>query len=355
MKKTAALFVLFLPLLCVAQPQTYYTAALGKNGQALIDALYNIIKNHQSLGYSALWTAYQQTDKKPNGKVWDMYSDNPGSTPAYEFSFITDQCGNYNKEGDCFNREHSFPQSYFNKNEPMRSDLFIVFPTDGYVNGKRSNYPYGIVNNPTYISSNGSKLGNNQASGAPSSLAFEPIDSFKGDLARTYFYTATRYLNEDNGWSDWEMANGASLKPWAVSLLLAWHHSDPVSSKEINRNNAAYQLQNNRNPFIDYPQFADCIWGNGNCASLSVEDIAVKPSFNVYPNPTTDFITIDWQYLSPQETLAIDIINLQGQVVLSAKTFQSNTVISTKELSNGVYILYLKSAIKKEAVRLIVQ
>lgn len=355
MKKTTTLILLLLPFICNAQPPSYYTSALGKNGQALIDALHLIIKNHQSLGYSALWNAFPQTDIKPNGKVWDLYSDNPGNTPAYEYSFISDQCGNYNTEGDCFNREHSFPQSYFNKNEPMRSDLFIVFPTDGYVNGKRSNYPYGIVNNPTYISSNGSKLGNNQASGAPSSLAFEPIDSFKGDVARAYFYTATRYLNEDNGWSDWEMANGASLKPWAISLLLAWHQADPVSSKEINRNNAVYQLQNNRNPFIDYPIFVDCIWGNGNCASLSVTDLAETPTIKVYPNPTTDYITIDWELLSPKEILTIDIVTLQGQVVQSTSTHTSSTIISTQELPKGVYFIYLKSEQKKEAVKLMVQ
>lgn len=354
MKKLFLVFFLF-PLWSNAQPNGYYNTALGLNGQALQTALHNIIKAHNSLGYSGLWAAFQQTDQKNNGKVWDIYSDQPGGTPSYQYNFSSDQCGSYNSEGDCYNREHSFPQSYFNSNEPMKSDLFIVYPTDGYVNGKRSDYPYGIVNNPSYTSSNGSKLGNNNYPGSPSGTAFEPIDSFKGDLARTYFYIATRYLNEDNGWEDWEMANGAVLKPWAISMLLEWHHNDPVSAKELSRNNAVYGLQQNRNPYIDYPQFADCIWGNGNCAAMSVPQFVQERAVEIYPNPATTEFTVDLSQLAPDEVLALDVMNLQGQNIRHISQPQEHTTIITQSMQRGVYYIQIRTLKNRVIKKLVVE
>lgn len=338
-----------------AQVPQYYSNALGLNGQPLRVALYQIIKSHQSLGYSGLWSAYLQTDKKSNGKVWDIYSDRPGGTSAYEYNFGTDQCGSYNAEGDCYNREHTFPQSYFNKNEPMRSDLFIVYPTDGYVNGKRSDFPYGKVTSPTYTSSNGSKLGPNNATGAPSGTAFEPIDSFKGDLARSYFYLATRYYSEDNGWSNWEMANGAELKAWAIAMLLDWHHADPVSQKELMRNNAVYGLQQNRNPFIDYPQFADCIWGNADCKALAIPDMTALTTLSLFPNPATDKVTIDWSYDASSEPATLQLTNLQGQIYYSTTTAQKNITIATEQLPRGMYIIRIETSKEQRRGKLYLQ
>lgn len=358
MKKIYLLLV-FLPFAAAAQPSAgYYNGALGLNGTPLRTALFNIIKNHTSLGYANLWSAYQQTDKKANGKVWDIYSDKPGQTPPYEFTFVTNQCGNYNSEADCYNREHSWPESYFGANEPMRSDIFQVYPTDGYVNNKRANYPYGKVNSPTWTSQNGSKLGPNAYTGAPSGTAFEPVDSFKGDLARTYFYMATRYYTQDAGWQNWEIANGAELKPWAVQMLLEWHHNDPVSQKEISRNNAGYALQNNRNPFIDYPQFADCIWGTGDCTSLSVPGIAnVATSLRVYPNPAHNEVNIDWQRLMPDEVLAIDAVNMQGQLLYHKEVAVNETQVTleTASWAKGIYMLQVRTKTTVQVQKLVVE
>src|SRR5690606_19586426 len=162
--------------------------------------------------------------------------------------------------------------------------LFHLYPTDGYVNGKRSNFPYGEVNNPNWVSENGSKLGQNSYPGNPGSLAFEPLAAYKGDLARTYFYMSTRYYGEDGGWQNWEMANGAELKTWAIQMLLDWHHNDPVSEKEIARNNAIYIIQENRNPFIDHPEYADCIWGNTKeCSGNSLNEQEAQLALLIYP------------------------------------------------------------------------
>jgi endonuclease I len=245
-------------------PNGYYSNAEGKTGAELKTVLYNIIKNHTEISYSALWTAFQNTDKKPNGKVWDMYSDKPGSTPPYEFTFVTDQCGNYSVEGDCYNREHSFPKSWFNDGTPMYTDLFHLYPTDGKVNGQRGNYPFGEVSSPTWTSLNGSKLGPSSYPGY-TGVVFEPIDDYKGDFARSYFYMVTRYEDKVANWSS-DMLNSTAypaFSTWAKNMLLEWNAQDPVSQKEIDRNNVVYsQYQHNRNPFIDHPEYAQLIWGS---------------------------------------------------------------------------------------------
>lgn len=245
-------------------PEGYYSLASGKTGEELKYALHLIIKDHTVLSYSALWTAFQSTDDKPNGRVWDMYSDMPGQPPPYEFTFVTMQCGSYNGEGDCYNREHSFPKSWFNDESPMYSDLFHLYPTDGYVNGRRGNYPFGEVSSPKWTSLNGSKLGACSYPGYTGTV-FEPINEYKGDFARSYFYMVTRYHNLVATWSS-AMLNGTTypaFSPWAKSMLLEWNKQDPVSQKEVDRNNDIYaNFQHNRNPFIDHPEYAELIWGN---------------------------------------------------------------------------------------------
>ena len=233
-------------------PNGYYNNANGKTGDELKVALHNIIKGHHVVSYNGLINAFAYTDCKPNGKIWDIYSN-------IEYSPSTGLCGEYEHEGDCWNREHTWPQSWFNESTTPRSDLFHVYPTDGYVNGQRSNYPYGEVNNPIYTSGNGSKLGPCVTSGY-SGRVFEPIDEYKGDIARGYFYMSVRYYSEDSDWGTSGMTNKSEILPWAMTMLLRWSDEDPVSDKEIARNNAVYGYQNNRNPFIDHPEYAHMIW-----------------------------------------------------------------------------------------------
>ncbi len=264
-------FIISVSFNSVAQiPAGYYNTANDKSGYTLKTALYNIIKGHNTKSYAALWTLYKTSDKKPNGKVWDMYSDVPGGSPAYEYTFVSDQCGNYSGEGSCYNREHSFPKSWFNDASPMTTDPFHIVPSDGYVNGKRNNYPYGEVGSATFTSTNGSKLGASNYPGY-SGTVFEPIDAYKGDFARGYFYMATRYENLIAGWEGNNTNGNAMLngtpdqvyEDWALEMLIAWHKADPVTQKEIDRNDAIYSYQGNRNPFIDHPEYVTAIWGGG--------------------------------------------------------------------------------------------
>ncbi len=232
--KKIIILLLMLSMACISMyseiPAGYYDSATG-SGATLKTQLYNIINGHSSQSYDSLWTHFSNTDKKANGKVWDMYSDIPEGTPAYEYTFITDQCGEYNEEGNCYNREHSFPKSWFNNASPMYSDLFHMYPTDGWVNGKRGNLPFGENNGEHFLSTNGSKVGNCTYPGY-SDWVFEPIDEYKGDFARTYFYMATRYENVIAGWDTYTATGDAVLdgtsypcyETWALDMLREWHN-----------------------------------------------------------------------------------------------------------------------------------
>lgn len=268
-------------------PSGYYSAADGKKGRELQETLAHIIDNHQVVSYSSLWTHFSSTDSWNDTLIWDIYSNNTATGASYYFQFQEDQCGNVgSSEGVCYNREHTFCQSWFGggTGSPY-SDLFHIYPVDGYINSTRNNYPYGIVNSPTRIFSNGSKYGTNSTPGSPSGNAYEPIDEYKGDIARSLFYMATRYLFEDENFStSHPMTNRSQLQPWALEMLKEWHVIDPVSDKEINRNNAVYEIQHNRNPFIDYPEIVGKIWGNDSVNSFypNDPDIIEKPRITYF-------------------------------------------------------------------------
>lgn len=285
------LFLIFLLLKASAQiPTGYYNSATG-SGATLKTQLYNIIKEHTAISYSGLWSAFQDTDKKPDGKVWDMYS-------KCTFTFGTNQCGTYQNECDCYNREHSWPKSWFNDATPMYSDLFHLYPTDGKVNGMRSNYPFGEVLNPADTSGNGSRLGPCSYPGYTGTV-FEPIDEYKGDFARTYFYMATRYEDIISGWHSNDMNAEAILQPnsfpvfedWFLNMLISWHNADPVSQKEIDRNNIVYtSYQHNRNPYIDHPEYVQQVWGSGAVLPEPTNHVA---SFAA-GTPSTTSIPLTW-------------------------------------------------------------
>ena len=258
---------------------TYYQAANGKQGAALKTALCEIIYNHTERTYGDLWTDFQTTDVRDDGKVWDMYSG------ISNFTFVTDQDrgSGGNKEGEYYNREHSFPNSWFGgKIQPMYTDLHHMYPTDKLVNNKRCNNPFGETEGETFTSANGfSKLGRCTYPGY-SGIVFEPNDEYKGDFARTYFYMATCYEEKLPDW----YANYADVKPtldgnkypglssWQLEMLMKWSAADPVSEKETNRNNAVYDIQHNRNPFIDYPGLEQLIWGDKTDVAFNYEEDA---------------------------------------------------------------------------------
>ncbi len=342
MKRTiTALFIVFNLIVTAQIPPGYYNSAQGLYGDDLKLALYNIIKNHSQQNYSDLWTAFNSTDQQSNGSVWDIYSTNSSGGSPYTYSFGADQCGNYNSEGDCYNREHSMPKSWYNDAYPMYSDLFHIYPTDGYVNNKRSNYPYGTVGSASWTSQNGSKVGSSNYPGY-SGTVFEPVDEYKGDVARSYFYMMTRYTNVVSGWSS-DMLSGNDLTGWAENMLLDWHLNDPVSQKEIDRNNAIYAIQNNRNPFIDEPFWVQSIWG-------PIADIQEQQELQISAWYANQQLTID----NPNQVSGqLKVVNMLGEELLNEKLNEAKSNVAFS-FPSGIYIASFSSNVGVKTIKFFV-
>lgn len=296
----------------VTIPAGYYNGMAGLKGSALRVALHNKIKNHTVRSYDYVLTAFATTDVKWNGKIWDVYSDIPGGTPPYEYAI--GQTGQGATEGLGYNREHSFPQSWFNGNSPMYSDIFHLYPTDAKVNGYRANYPFGDVGVASITSLNGSKLGSSISPGY-SGTVFEPIDAFKGDLARSQFYMTTRYFGQDAGWPGSPSFDGAEMEPWALAQYTEWCQNDPVSWKERMRNAAVYAIQGNRNPFIDHPEFIAAIWDSNSVTGVEPSAAARTPQLApVRPNPVSTMARLSFD-LPVAQTVSLSVYDVQGHRV----------------------------------------
>lgn len=246
-----------------AIPAGYYDEVQGvSSADNILNTLEDIIDGHTVINYGALEPYYAQTDFYGDS-VWDIYST----------CYFTMADANKQQHAVCdgWNKEHTIPQSWFNSGSPMKSDLFHVYPTDARVNNFRSNLPYGEVAgaNGAGFPDNyqGHGLGKKGANTFPgyTGTVFEPADEYKGDLARTYFYMVARYRDKamnSSGGGVVFTSNKTNLTSFAKNLFLKWHRQDPVSQKEIDRNQAVYGIQHNRNPFIDYPELAEYIWGD---------------------------------------------------------------------------------------------
>lgn len=333
MKKIYLLAMPFIALALHAQiPTGYYDGTTGLTGAALKTKLSEIISNgHRDNGYDGLWTAYKTTDTdktyENDGTILDMYSENPFGKDPYNFMPGSKQCGNYSSEGDCYNREHVVPQSLFGKKAPMVTDVHHIRATDGKVNGMRSNYPYGKVGSASFISRNGSKLGSSASSGF-SGTVFEPIDEFKGDIARMILYFVTRYesnlstFSTENG-----MLSGArypGIQKWELDVLLNWAALDPVSAAEVNRNDAAYKYQGNRNPYIDHPEYVSLVFGN-----TSVVQDLVAPSVPGSPALTaaaSTSLTITWGASTDNTGVSTYLVYVNG--TLAATTTATTATLS---------------------------
>ena len=314
-------------------PTGYYDGTSGLSGATLKTKLSQIITNgHQAGSYNGLWTAYQTTDRdyfyENDGTILDIYSEKPAGADPYTYTVGTNQCGSsgYNSEGDCYNREHIVPQSLFNEASPMVSDIHFIRATDGWVNNKRSNYPFGKVASTSFTSLNQSKLGTSASPGY-SGTVFEPIDAFKGDVARMIFYFVTRYENQLGGFTSGDMLGGSpfpGLQAWELNQLLAWSAADPVSPVEIARNNASYTYQGNRNPFIDHPEYITQIWG-----TPVVDTQAPTTPTNVAANnPTSNSISLSW-------TASTDNIGVAGYDIYVNGVFYA-TVSGTTATVSGL-------------------
>ena len=346
------------------EPNNYYNKCENKGGAALLTALQSVVGAHTVVSYDGLWDVYKTSDVRANGTVWDMYS-------TKEWVVGKEHCGNYKNVGDCINREHSMPKSWFNDASPMYSDAFHLYPTDGKVNGQRSNYPYGECARGTTLASSGGvkalgRLGTSTFSGY-SGTVFEPDDEYKGDFARSYFYMAAAYNDKIKGWNS-EMLAGNSypaFTPWAVELLLKWHRQDPVSDKELARNEAVYAYQKNRNPFIDHPEMVEFIWGDKKTqawtSAAAAQPVLTAPVNNSAIDLGTAAVGVARQYTinvkgsAIKNTISVSLADANGVFTVSPSGLAPNSVnlsagtnitVTVNAKTEGTYsaTLNLKSA-----------
>lgn len=298
------------------QPSTdltaYYAAVNNKSGDAIRTALHNKINAHTTVSYDNLKYLFKWSDTYNNAgtTIDDIYSF---CDPAYTETWCSGVCG--------YNREHSVPKSWFNEVTPLYSDAFHLYPTNCYVNSYRGNLAFGECEGGTKCTTNGvnargrkgtSTFSDGGTSYASVGTVYEPDDEFKGDLARTYFYMVTCYMNKRFNYADggvsmfsWQN-NTADLSAYSVALLLKWHRQDPVSQRELARNEVIYgnpnlnkcaYKQGNRNPFIDYPELAEYIWGNrkGQPVNLAAL-VSGYDSDTVPPTPPTPTVKygVNW-------------------------------------------------------------
>lgn len=252
-------------------PEGYYNDLNGKKDAELKTACWQVVRNLTRISsYSNLPKYFQVTDVYPeSNRWWDMYSDIPLYAPSFSG----------------LNREHSFPKSWWGGATDVNAytDLNHLYPSEMRANTAKSNYPLGTVDRTSPINfENGiSTVGYAVAGqGGGARYVFEPDDEYKGDFARTYFYMVTCY--QDYTWNQnymymLQQNTYPTLNEWSVRLLLDWAQSDPVSQKEIDRNEAVYSFQNNRNPFIDFPQLAEYIWGNRKGEVFNIDN-ATQPA-----------------------------------------------------------------------------
>ena len=242
----------------------YYDRANGLYGAALKTAMHDIIRDHEYLNFDENTTArywwdnyFKETDWSSDGYFLDMYSNEKHTTYV---------------GGNVQNREHCMPRSWWGKREKYSSydangDLHNIFPSDYNANAAKSNLPLGEVGIIKF--DNGvSKVGNNTYPNGYRGQVFEPADEYKGDFARVYFYMLTCYEDYSYDWKDdakksmLQAEAYPGLQPWALEMLIKWNNEDPISDKEIARNNAVYKMQGNRNPFVDCPELVSHIWGD---------------------------------------------------------------------------------------------
>jgi endonuclease I len=326
------LTILFLHGLLFGQPpQGYYSTAENTSGQTLRANLHDIIDDHDAKPYTSgstdTWDILKEADIDPNNSsnVFLIYT---GAS--------VDASQEYGG-GSGWNREHVWPTSRgdFKENLPEYTDVHNLRASNINVNSTRKNYTFDNCDNCD------SSVFNNLYSTA--SGVWEPRDEDKGDVARIIFYMDIRYEG-NNGERNFEVVEDipptSSKLPYhgVLSTLLQWHEQDPVDDFERNRNNVIYSYQGNRNPFIDYPNLVDFIWGNQQQVSwsstLSINS-QYEPTDIVFPNPVyLGYLKINPD-LNPHRIEIFDVHGKKIKILLSGPK-----IIKTPSVP-GIYFLKL--------------
>lgn len=383
-------------------PAGYYDGTAGLTGYTLKSKVHEIISaNNVNWHYGDLPNFYNQTDldkyydhgASNTTFLLDMYSEIPLGPDAYEYT-SANLISTSGTEGLGYNREHAVPHSTFNSNYPMYSDLHFVIPTDARINQLRNNYPYGIGNSTIHYSfTNTSKIANSAIPNyVYTNRVYEPINEFKGDIARMLLYFAVRYedklpsfnystnINPAIDRSAFDGTAERAFDPAYITMLLQWHQQDPVSQREIDRNNAVYNIQKNRNPFVDNPQWVNTIWTqtpdaiapqaplnlNSTQAGAYFTNLTWSPStstdvigYNIYQNgtylTTTKSTSIIIDHLNPSTSYSFTVRAYDNAYLQSV---DSNTIsvstLSTDTNSKDLFIIkYIEGTDDNKAIEIV--
>ena len=324
----------------------YYQSAVGKAGAELKAALHNIIKNHTTYSYSSLWEHLSYTDEDPDNTNNVILLYTGWSYPK------SNHGGNVTE----WNREHTWAKSQgnFGETEGPGTDLHHLRPTDVSVNSKRGNLMFDNGGTP-YTDPSRYGGGDGTTGCKVDGDSFEPADRVKGDVARMLFYMAVRYEGTSNNDPvDLELAetSSSSGKHGKLSTLLQWNRTDLVNDWEIRRNNRTQELQNNRNPFIDYPELAEYIWGNkvGSTWGLASGLNETIAKFTVSYNSNENKLIICTK--EPKSMYTIYSIN--GQSLQTGIVTSGNTSISSDYFQNGMYLIQMQSGSRQAVQKFIV-
>lgn len=370
MKKFLLPIILFSSFFSAQAQAGYYNGTAGLTGYALKAKLHTIITEKTiSWHYNDLSNYYNQTDldkyydhdANNTTILLDMYSEIPSGPDAYEYTSAQLIAGAAS-EGLGYNREHMMPQSTFSTSStvsdyPMYSDLNFIIPADARINQLRKNYPYGIGGNTNFYNfTNGSRITNAAIPNYPYvGRVYEPISEFKGDIARTLLYFAVRYEGKLGSFNT-AYTTSANITPATdqcpldgteeraielpyIAMLKQWSAEDPVSQREIDRNNAIYAIQKNRNPFIDHPEWVNVIW------SEMPDNIApMAPSSLISTQQNANFVTLNWAPVSDTDILGYRIY-MNGSAVPVATT--KNTFITIDHLDPSTTYTFTIKAFDK--------
>lgn len=326
-------------------PQGYYDGTEGLTGEQLKTALYNIIKNHDEYPYSSsgtdVWDILKDTDEDP---------DNPQNVILFYTGWSVNAAQEYNN-GNGWNREHVWAKSHgdFGTSPGPGTDAHHLRPTDISVNGARDSRWFANCNEPYYDGG--------EFTGCYYSLTewtWQPRDEVKGDVARMIFYMATRYEGDygepDLQVIDYFPTNNHTQEPVHALLtaLLQWHEEDPVDAFEQNRNDVIYSYQDNRNPFIDHPEFVAEIWGDPSTGINTVE----SADFQVYPNPATASVQLNWSGHSAAKVVVFDVL---GNEIARFGQVQAGAQLDVSQWEPQVYFIRIEvdnTLISKQLIKL---
>lgn len=353
-----AFLTCFMPAVLFSQvPPGYYNGTAALSGYALKTKLHEIIARNYNWNYGDLPAYYGLTDLDRYDDhditntdiLLDIYSEVPGGPDVYEYT-VSQLIGSASAEGNGYNREHIIPQSTFDSYYPMYSDLHFVVPTDARINQLRSNYPHAIGGGTTfYTFTNSSKIQNdNTPAYAYTGRVYEPVDAYKGDVARMILYFSVRYESKLKSFNyaagsgpanDTSVLNGTAeyaFDPGYLEMLKQWHNNDPVSTREIERNEAVYSIQKNRNPFIDQPGWVDLIW------SETPDSIPPQAPSNLTVTGTgAHYVSLSWTPGPDTDVLGYHVY-VNGNPVPTTST-KSTTVTLDRLTAETTYSFTVKS------------